>query len=231
MQILTHKYTLPLLLAATLASYWLFSNAPAIDLGVSGLFHTDSGFWGVNSAWLHYLRMTFWNLSLGLLLVCVIALSLAHDYRWPQRVLPIRSWNVILWGFLLGPGVLANLILKAFSGRPRPRETLDFGGDYLFRALGQWDGGCTFDCSFVSGEVSGTTAFCLACIILIQHHRARLGALVVRALYGFVAVSFGFVFAHRIITGGHFLSDSILGALLTALVMVFVANLWPKARA
>lgn len=210
--------------------YWLFSNMPQLDLAVSHAFYSKRQFWGHGSEILQSLRMLFWNLSLAMVLTSVIALSLGYSQAWPQRVLPMRDWNVILWGFLLGPGILVNVILKGFSGRPRPRDTFAFGGDSLFKGLGEWDGRCVTDCSFVSGEVSGTTAFCLSCVILIQAHSSRLGPRRTRALYAILAGSFAFVFLHRIMTGGHYLSDAVMAALLTALVMVFVAVLWPQPR-
>lgn len=230
MQALTDKYALPLLLAAIFATYWLFSSIPALDLAASSLFFADGEFWGKGRAWMEILRDLFWNMSLVLVLICVIALSLAHFQTWPLRILPTRSWNIILWSYILGPGVLVNLILKAFSGRPRPNDIHDFGGAAAFRAVGEWDGSCTANCSFVSGEVSGATALCLSCVILIQHHASWLGPQRVRALYGVLIAIFAFVFAHRVVTGGHFLSDAIMAALLTGLVMVFVAALWPQPR-
>lgn len=230
MQALTHKYLLPLLLAGLILSYWLFSNVPALDIAVSRLFFADGAFWGQNRSWLELPRQFFWNLSLGLILASVIALSLSHSQYWPQRILPTREWNVIFWSFVLGPGILVNAILKSFSGRPRPVRVLDFDGTAPFRAVGEWNGICANNCSFVSGEVSSTTAFCLSGVILIQYHSAWLGPQRVRALYAVLAGIFAFVFMHRIVTGGHFLSDAIFAALLTALVTVFVAALWPKPR-
>ncbi|MDZ7905648.1 MAG: phosphatase PAP2 family protein [Cypionkella sp.] len=230
MQTLTYKYTLPLMLAACIAAYALFALVPALDLAVTRAFYANGAFWGKGVAWLHTMRMVFWNLSLVSVLLCLIALSLGYSQNWPARLMPMRDWNVIFWGFTLGTGVLVNAILKGYSGRPRPRDVTEFGGDAVFRAVGQWDGSCTDDCSFVSGEVSGTTVFCLACMIVIQHHAPRLGPRWSMLAYLAVAASFGFVFLHRVVTGGHFLSDAIMATLLTALVVVLIARYWPQTR-
>lgn len=228
MQALTHRYTLPSLLLATFLVAWLFAAFPQWDLAVAKMAYQNGQFIADRGGLVHAMRMAVWNLSVGMALACVLALSLAHNYEWPRRLLPVRSWNVILWSFLLGPGLLVNTLLKEFSQRARPNDLLSFGGDRFYTPIGQFSGQCQTNCSFVSGEVSGTTAFCLACVIIIQHHQTRLGPQWVRALYAALLACFVFVFAHRVLSGGHFLSDALLAGLFTALVCVFVAALWPQ---
>jgi lipid A 4'-phosphatase len=228
LQILTHRYTLPALFLAIVAVFWLFTANPQWDLEVAKMVFVDGQFVADRGGLVHQLRMLFWNLSLLVFIAAVLAVSLAHSYAWPRRVLPVRAWNVVLWGFLLGPGILVNVILKGFSQRARPVDLLSFGGDRFYAPIGQFSGQCARDCSFVSGEVSGTTAFCLAGVIMIQHHRARLGPKMARLLYAMLALIFVFVFGHRVLSGGHFMSDALLAGLLTALVFVFVAALWPQ---
>ncbi len=230
MRWLTHSLTIPVLIAASMVVIVIFTRFPQLDLDLAKLYFVDGEFVLHNSPMINGLRMAFWNLSLLMVIVAVIVLSLAHHYEWPRRILPIRAWNVILWGFVLGPGILVNVLLKGFSQRARPRDVLSFGGDRFYTPIGQLSGQCDFDCSFVSGEVSGTTMFCLACVVLIQHHQNRLSPRSQYSLYAILAVIFVFVFVHRILTGGHFVSDAVLGALFTALVAAVVARYWPQVQ-
>jgi lipid A 4'-phosphatase len=230
MRWLTHSLAIPVLVAASMGVIVIFTTFPQVDLTLAKLYFVDGAFLLHGSPLINGLRMAFWNLSLLMVMLAVFALSLAYHYAWPQRLLPIRDWNVILWGFLLGPGLLVNVLLKGFSERARPRDILSFGGDKFYTPIGQLSGQCDFDCSFVSGEVSGTTMFCLACIVLIQHHQNRLSQRWQYSLYGALAVIFTYVFVHRVLTGGHFVSDAILGALFTALVAALVARYWPQVQ-
>jgi len=158
----------------------------------------------------------------------VLALSLGYTMRWPHRLLPIREWNVILWAFILGPGIVVNGILKSFSGRTRPNGLYQFGGDEFFSAVGEFNGLCKANCSFVSGEVSGITAFCLAGVILLQFHRSKLQTRTQTWVYSSLALAFTFVFAQRVLSGGHFLSDALLAAIYTALITALIAQYWPQ---
>ncbi len=230
MRWLTHSLAIPVLIAASMLVIVIFTRFPQLDLDLAKLYFVDGEFVLRSSPLISGLRMTFWNLSLLMVIVAIIALSLAHHYEWPQRLLPIREWNVILWGFLLGPGILVNVLLKGFSQRARPIDILSFGGDKFYSPIGQLSGQCDFDCSFVSGEVSGTTMFCLACIVLIQHHQNRLNLRWQQGMYAVLVFVFTYVFVHRILTGGHFVSDAMLGALFTALVAAMVARYWPQVQ-
>jgi lipid A 4'-phosphatase len=230
MRWLTHPLAIPVLIAASMVVIVIFTRFPQLDLDLAKLYFVDGEFVLRSSPLINGLRLAFWNLSLLMVIVAVIALSLAHHYTWPQRLLPIRECNVILWGFLLGPGILVNVLLKGFSERARPRDILSFGGDRFYSPIGQLSGQCDFDCSFVSGEVSGTTMFCLACIVLIQHHQNRLTLRWEYSLYAILAVIFTYVFVHRVLTGGHFASDAVLAALFSALVMALVAQYWPQVQ-
>lgn len=214
-----------------IAVFALFAAWPQLDLATAAAAQRDGRFVADQGGLVQALRMTMWNLSLALVLAAVLALSLAHHFAWPRRLLPVRQWNVIFWSFLLGPGLLVNALLKTYSGRPRPVDTDLFGGAHPFAAVGNWAGACQTNCSFVSGEVSGTTALCLACALLIQHHRARLGTLGCAALYAALALGFAYVFGHRVLSGGHFLSDALLASTLTAWVFAIVAAKWPMPAA
>jgi lipid A 4'-phosphatase len=228
MPLLSHKLTLPILVMLSLFVSRFFVVFPQVDLFLSGLAHGPSGFLIQEAGLIELLRKVFWNLSLVMFVFAIIALAMGYTARWPHRLLPIRHWSVIFWGFLLAPGIIVNAILKAFSGRSRPINVEEFGGAQFFTAVGDWSGLCKGNCSFVSGEVSGTTAFCLAAVIFVQHHAARLGPKLCQSIYIALAAAFGFVMAHRILSGGHFTSDSLLSALYTGVIFALIAKFWPR---
>lgn len=225
---LTHRLTIPLLLATTLLTVRLFIVFPRLDLALTQAFFWGGQFIGNQGGIIYDLRMLFWNLSLLAVFVAIVAVSFGYTAAWPKRVLPIREWNIILWGFLLGPGLLVNAILKSLSGRSRPRDISQFGGEGYFTAVGQWYGICAADCSFVSGEASGTTAFCLAAVMVLEHHRKTIPEKTLRIVYGALGGILVFVLVQRIASGGHFVSDALLAALFTALVFAILARTWPQ---
>ena len=70
------------------------------------------------------------------------------------------------------PQILVNLLLKSYSGRPRPHQTDLFGGDLPFMPAGSFSGQCENNCSFISGEAAG--AGWLICLIPLLPPRLRL---------------------------------------------------------
>ena len=76
-----------------------------------------------------------------------------------------RAIFFLLASLALGPGLLVNGVLKENSHRPRPEQTVEFGGPWRFRPFDEFDGECRRNCSFVSGEVA-TSAWTLAPALL-----------------------------------------------------------------
>jgi membrane-associated PAP2 superfamily phosphatase len=137
----------------------------------------------------------------------------------PERALLIsgRAMLFLTITFVLAPGVMANVIFKEHWSRPRPVHVTEYGGQASY--VHWWDprGTCKANCSFVSGEVSAA-AWTLAPAALVPPpwRPVAVGAAVV--FTGVIAVV-------RIGAGGHFLSDALFAALLTALIVWFVHDL------
>lgn len=125
----------------------------------------------------------------------------------------------------LGPGLLANVILKEHWGRPRPIDVTQFGGDQHFVAW--WDprGDCPANCSFVSGDVTGAF-WALA--------PAALTPPPWRPLAYAAALAFGVgMSVLRIITGAHFLTDTVFAGVFTFLIIWLTHGVifrWPRTR-
>ncbi|MDQ0562128.1 membrane-associated PAP2 superfamily phosphatase [Rhizobium mesoamericanum] len=121
-----------------------------------------------------------------------------------------RALKLALGSLIIGPVILVNLLLKANSGRPRPWQTLDFGGHLNFVQAGSWAGRCSSNCSFISGEAA--SAGWMFCLIFLIPQPAR-SALALPL----VAISF-LSPAIRVAFGAHYLSDAVLGWLSSVVV-------------
>jgi len=144
-------------------------------------------------------------------LIVVIGLVGALSRELRQH-LPMGRLLVALISLGIGPGLIVNLFLKAYSGRPRPVQTNLFGGSLDFTAAGTFIGGCARNCSFVSGEASG--AGWLLCLLFLVPANARIWIapplIIVSAMMA----------ALRVAVGSHYASDALLGWLLAVIVFI-----------
>ncbi len=119
-----------------------------------------------------------------------------------MRIFRRQSLFLILF-FILGPGLIVNVVLKDNLGRPRPREIVEFQGQYQFiQAWQRGDAGT--NSSFPSGHAA--IAFAIIGPWFIMRRRNQGDE------YQYLLVILGWggvVGAARILQGGHFLSDVI----------------------
>ena len=120
-----------------------------------------------------------------------------------------RAWLFLIASLALGPGLVANTVLKEISGRARPRHLAEFGGTLDFTAVFQASDQCTTNCSFISGDTA--FAFSLLSLALLVPQRRR----AVAAVLAFGA----FIGAVRILQGAHFLSDVVFSGVFMAMVV------------
>jgi membrane-associated phospholipid phosphatase len=152
----------------------------------------------------------------GASVVVTIALrDLATVLRWNHE--RIRISTVALVTLAVGPGLLVNGYMKEFIGRPRPADTILFGGDHPFVAAAEWSQACYHNCSFISGEASGIAW--IICLLPLWPHRERL-----RLFWPMTAIV-GVTGMLRVAFGRHYLSDVILGSLSTLVVFAAIACL------
>ncbi len=127
---------------------------------------------------------------------------------------------------LIGPGLLVNLGLKEFGGRPRPVQCQEFGGELTFRQVGEWTTHRFPNSSFPSGHAS-IAFFLIGPAFVIDPSQSRrrwswfLGGLAYGAAMGFT----------RVVQGGHFLSDVLWAGILVYLVGVMLARLMLRPKA
>ena len=211
--------TLLAAVCATLACLTLFTLWPGLDLAVARNFFDAGQFIGRTRTG-EIFRVVFYYAPyaiLALLLVAAAARRLGVTRTGPDG----RAILFLVASLALGPGLLVNGVLKENSHRPRPEQTLEFGGPWRFRSYQTFDGECRRNCSFVSGEVA-TSAWTLAPALLAP---PPFRVLAVGAALGFTAAT-GVL---RMSFGGHYLSDVLLAALFTFMIVLGLYR-WYRGR-
>jgi membrane-associated phospholipid phosphatase len=208
--------TLVALVAALLIALAVFAIWPGLDLAVSRLVFDQGGFLGQSEGARgarEFFRVTPYLLLIGLVLAWVARRLGFHVPFAPDA----RGAVFLLATMAIGPGLIVNLGMKDHLHRPRPVHVEEFGGSDKFRPWYAFDGACKKNCSFPSGEAS--EAFWLVAPALLAPPPVRAGLIIGAAEFG-VGAS-----ALRILFGGHFLSDTIVGGLIS-LIVVFAVRRW-----
>ncbi|MBV8131336.1 MAG: phosphatase PAP2 family protein, partial [Alphaproteobacteria bacterium] len=186
----------------------LFLFVPQVDLATSQFFYNPgSGF--ILSDWPPVVlleRSVPWITWCWLVLVVGGAAWLFLVGR-PLWRLDRKALAFLFASLALGPGLLANTLLKDHWGRARPTQIEAFGGLQRFTPAPLPAAECERNCAFVSGHAA--LGFSLVAFgFLLPPGRSRNRG--VAAALGFGAlVGFG-----RIIQGGHFLSDVVYAGLI-----------------
>jgi lipid A 4'-phosphatase len=190
-----------------------FGVDPQLDLDISALFYDPAThtFIASNWDWVPYARdAASWLITL---IVAPAFFAVAGKLILPGRRMLItgRAALFLIVTLALGPGVLANLILKDHSARMRPVDVIQFGGSE--RIMPWWDprGPCPNNCSFVAGEASGAFWTLAPAALAPPQWRplAYAAALVFGAAMGVL----------RMAGGGHFFSDVVFAGVFMFLVV------------
>jgi len=217
------------LMALWIALALVFNGEPEIDQAISSMFFAAQAcaqgsqasacgvFPAAANAWLGAIRSFFHYLPVvvAIVVMAILARDLAAGRRFGDA--RVRFTATAIVAFLIGPGLIVNVFLKEYWGRPRPASTDLFGGLLPFVPAGEWSNACPNNCSFVSGEAS--SIFWLICLIPLWPKRLRgRAALAIGAICVFTA-------SLRVAFGGHYFSDVVLGGLSTLLVFAALAVL------
>lgn len=194
-----------LLLAAAIVTTALFAFTP-LDLDAARIFYDPRSpdHWPLASRmpWVVLYRAATW-LTAGLLIWGLGALARGmakHDDTLH------RQGIVILLSVALGPGLLANVVLKDHWDRPRPREVIALGGHRAYvPAPFRGPGGASFPCGHC------TVGFLYAAGWWLWRCRRRALAMSSLAAGTLAGSILG---VERMVAGGHFLSDIVWAALI-----------------
>ena len=207
--------------ALTALTLLVFGLWPGLDLAVSLIFF--SGRFAADDALARFARDVF-RVTPFVVLTLYAALWLLKQNGAPLPWAPSgRAVVFLIATMVVGPGLIVNLGLKDHWHRPRPNQTQQFSGPNPFRPWYDDDGACKKNCSFVSGEAA--TGFWMVAPASLLPPPWREPATVAAFAFGAGASLL------RVAVGGHFLSDVLLGGLLT-LIVIEIARLllWPPDR-
>jgi lipid A 4'-phosphatase len=191
----------------------VFGVYPQLDLDVSArFFDPNTHAWKADGElWTALVR------DAARLVITLIAapafLAVAGKLLMPRlrMLIPARAALFLILSLALGPGILANTILKDHWGRYRPMYLTQFGGtDQPFTAW--WDprGSCEGNCSFIAGEPSGAFWTLAPAAFAPPQWRA--------IAYG-AALAFGTAIGVlRMAGGGHFFTDVVFAGVLMFLL-------------
>lgn len=177
-----------------------------LDLQASGYFYQQNQFqsssatrfifqYGIWPAWITI------GICFGILITSCFLNSLK---KWRKGVI----FLILTLG--IGSGLIVHAVLKDHWGRPRPKQTIEFGGSQPFRAfyepnfLQQPEPSK----SFPSGHASVGFFFC-AVALLGWHYRHR--TLFYTGILLFIFLG-GILSWTRVAQGGHYLSDTLFSA-------------------
>jgi lipid A 4'-phosphatase len=209
----------------------IFGIWPGLDLWVSGLFFASkTGFDGFASGIWNQLRLAIWRVS-----EIVLALSILAYLAQRIAPFPLLRATRHLTGFaaalyLLGPGLLVDVLLKPLWGRARPAQVTDFGGSLAFTPPHVLSHQCTSNCSFVAGEMAGAVALAVVLFLLVDRMKGRITLSQQRIAQGLILLVPLFVGVQRIAAGRHFLSDVLLSTIFVLLCAVLLKVLILQRR-
>jgi len=207
------------LAALTLA---VFAVWPDLDLAVAHRFYDGGGFAG-HDALDKFGRDVFRVTPFVVLAAYAVLWRAKRLGRWRRWAPSGRAMIFLIATLAIGPGLVVNLSLKDHWHRPRPYQTQDFNGPDAFKPWYDDQGGCRRNCSFVSGEAA--TGFWMVAPASVLPPPWRGPAIVAAFAFGVCASLLRMAF------GGHYLSDVLLGGLVT-LIIIEIARmlLWPRGR-
>ncbi len=117
------------------------------------------------------------------------------------------QWLFLFLVMALGPGISVN-VAKNYFHRPRPIETVQFGGTQAYVA--PLERGTESGQSFFSGHATSGFYFCAFGLIERRHRKRR---------YAFGLLLGSAIGLSRIMMGAHFLSDILFSAVFMLLIM------------
>lgn len=174
----------------------IFTLWPSLDVTVANWFYAD-GFHLKTQPVIYFIYKAFTYLGKLLPLSFVIAIGYlylrhrATSWQWRKKL------SFLFLVMLIGPGIIANTILKDNSvGRPRPVHIQEFGGPMQYVPVFTYSGECQKNCSFVSGHGAMGFYFIVLAWVFKRRGMFTLG-MTVGVIVGGI----------RILQGGHFLSD------------------------
>jgi lipid A 4'-phosphatase len=186
----------------------LFLLFPGIDLAATRLFYDSAqGFFLADSPPVRIVEAGVPWIVRAMIVLAVIAALWLGIARRPLWRLDGKALVFLVASIALGPGLIANTVLKDHWGRARPNQVVEFGGARQFTPAPLPAEQCARNCAFVSGHAAlgfSLVGFALLLPLGWRRRAAIAGALAFGGLVGL----------GRIAAGKHFLSDVVFAGLI-----------------
>ncbi len=116
-----------------LAAAAVFLSRPEIDLQVGSYFLRGPGrFTGGETPWIEWLRNVFIVFFWACVLLAIVGMVRTRKDQGPWLGFAFPHWLFLGICLGVGPGLIANLMLKDQWGRARPKHVVEFGGSKTF---------------------------------------------------------------------------------------------------
>jgi len=198
-------------LALLTAGFYLFNW----DIRFQRIFYHGADGWFMSD--LPVFRLVYHYGNYPALLLSVLGLLLfILSFSKPKLIKWRKLGIYFVLVMALGPGLLVNTILKDHWGRPRPRNTLEFGGKYAYEyplEIDRTSTGKSFPCGHA------TMGFYFFTLAMVLRKQRRFSAILTGLLAGVYGCLIGLA---RIAQGGHYLSDVLWAGALVYLVSYMV---------
>ena len=207
------------------AALLVFRITPAIDIFFSQPFFTEqdcaTAVEGVRCGRFNLVFDPFWRFirAIGHETPIYLMAAVCIHMTWLMMFNPNKTTAdiypplVAIISALLGPLLAVNLMLKEYWGRPRPFQTLYFGGDKPYVPPGNISNHCESNCSFVSGEAAAV--FWVLALMFYFSGKNRTRFVIA------VAILAAFFSMWRVSFGRHYISDVVAGGLISICMVAF----------
>lgn len=193
-----------------------------LDRRVAELFYRQQEGWYLGKqplwVWLHaYGTIPGIVLTLAALGTWLAGFYVRRLFVWRRPCL------IVVLTTILAAGLLVNAVLKQYWGRPRPGQTVEFGGKWDYRHIfppGTPGKGASFPCGHC------TMGFVFLSMAGFRRHSKALA-------YGGVATGVvlgGLLSAGRVVQGAHFVSDTVWSLGIITMVATALALYLPHPR-
>jgi lipid A 4'-phosphatase len=193
---------------------------PAIDFSVSKLFYDPvHGFIWRNQPVPEFLHDSIQILAriIGTATVLAFFYTLGRSFwtKAPATLLGLRPkcWAFLFLGLVLGPGLVANVVLKDMWSRARPVQVEEFGGHHYYSPPMVLSNQCEKNCSFVAGDAAmGFYLQIVAYVVVLRFSGPLLAAGMAAGLAaGLLRIGMGAHFFSDVIYAGVFMTLTIAG--------------------
>jgi len=181
---------------------------PNLDLSIANFFYQPAQHFSSNPFYTFLYNYGVLPAQIVFALSAILLFLASFFKKWKKWHSPAL---VMVLSLLIGGGLIVHGILKEQWGRPRPKQVIEFGGNQSFRPYYQPNFHATEPSkSFSCGHCTmGFYFFALALIARRLNYRKTFWAALALALGLGTLLSLA-----RIAQGGHFLSDTLISALV-----------------